>query len=459
MFIKKKNIDNILIYFLFIHLIIWTLIPSISNTNLPLDTIETLAWGSNLDWGYSKHPPFSAWFAEFFYQIFANQDWSYYLLCQFFVVTTFFIIFKFSEIFLKDKLLSLISVLLLEGIFFYNFTTPEFNVNISQLPFWALTVYFAWKGTQENNYSNWLLVGLFSALGFLSKYLFVYLLVAIDIFLIYLIYKKIFNFKCLASLIFFVLILPHIFWLTKNDYTTIAYALGRTGIENSLFLEAHLLNPLIFLGKQIIILLPFFIMLFLIIQKTKIKINFKDQKLVFLLIINLAPLALMFLTSFIMGAKIRTMWMAPFYMFFGVLFLYIFKEKIVLKKLKYFFSMFLILFIFSPAAYLYVSLSQSDKRTDYPGKKISNVVQKKWNNNFTNKIGLVAGDEWHGGNLSYHLESRPKWDNILESKKNKSLSSSDGFVLIGDPKILEEICGGVFFKIEKQGVCMIGDKK
>ena len=32
------------------HLIIWTLIPSLTNKNLPLDTIETLAWGSNLDW-------------------------------------------------------------------------------------------------------------------------------------------------------------------------------------------------------------------------------------------------------------------------------------------------------------------------------------------------------------------------------------------------------------------------
>ena len=40
------------------------------------------------------------------------------------------------EIF-KNKI-KLISVLLLEGIYFYNFTTPEFNVNVCQLPFWSL---------------------------------------------------------------------------------------------------------------------------------------------------------------------------------------------------------------------------------------------------------------------------------------------------------------------------------
>ena len=57
MVIKKINIDKALIFFLFSHLIIWTLVPSISNINLPLDTIEALAWGTNIDWGYNKHPP------------------------------------------------------------------------------------------------------------------------------------------------------------------------------------------------------------------------------------------------------------------------------------------------------------------------------------------------------------------------------------------------------------------
>ena len=57
---KKKNISNLFYLFLITHLFVWTLIPSITNNNLPLDTIEALAWGSNLDWGYNKHPPVSA---------------------------------------------------------------------------------------------------------------------------------------------------------------------------------------------------------------------------------------------------------------------------------------------------------------------------------------------------------------------------------------------------------------
>ena len=458
--VKNININKTLIFFLIAHLIIWTLIPSISNINLPLDTIEALAWGGNLDWGYTKHPPFSAWVVELFYQIFGNQDWVYYFLSQLFVVTAFFIIFKFSEEFFKNKIFSLMSVLLLEGIYFYNFTTPEFNVNVCQLPFWALTVYYCWKGIKEKEVSNWLLFGLFAACGVLSKYLFIYLLVAIDIFFIYLISTKKFNYKSLVSIVsFFIILSPHIVWLFDNNFTTFAYAFKRTGLETAQFLD-HIYNPAIFLAKQIGILIPFFLMLSFVMIKFKITFNLKDKRLLFLLIVNVIPILLMLLTSLITGAKLRTMWMTPFYLFIGVLFVYIFQKSFSLSRIKYFFSIFLVLFIFSPATYFYISITQDDKRTDYPGKAISQAVQKKWEDNFSNQIGVAGGNEWHAGNLSYHLKSRPIWDNIFESGSiTLPKNDEDGFVFIGDEDILLKICNGIFFKFQNQGICMIGKKK
>ena len=404
---NKINIDNLFYIFITSHLIIWTLIPTLTNHNLPLDTIEALAWGSNLDLGFNKHPPVSAFFAEVFYQIFGPQDWVYYLLSQIFVVISFFVVWKFSEEFFNNKILSLLSVLLLEGIYFYNFTTPEFNVNVCQLPFWTLSVLYGWKGFKDNKTINWLLFGLFAALGILSKYLFIYLLVAMDVFFYYMIIKKRVNLKSFISLIpFFLVLLPHIIWLTEHDYITITYGLHRTGTGDQNFLD-HLFYPIIFLGKQIGVLIPFFIMSFFVVSKFKSKFNLKDQKLLFLLTINIVPILLMFLTSMIMGVKIRTMWTTSFYLFFGVLLVYIFQTQINLKKLKGFVSVFLILFIFSPFAYAYISITKTDKRTDYPGKQIAEIVEKKWDPRWTKFEYYVGNDEWHAGNLSYHLKSRP----------------------------------------------------
>ena len=108
--ILKKNITKIFYLFIFSNLILWTLIPSFSNLNLPLDTIEALAWGSNLDWGFNKHPPFSAFAVEVFYFIFGGNDWSFYLLSQIFVVTAFFIVWKFSNEIFENKFHSLFSL-------------------------------------------------------------------------------------------------------------------------------------------------------------------------------------------------------------------------------------------------------------------------------------------------------------------------------------------------------------
>ena len=113
---NTRNINNIFYIFVTVHLIFWTLIPSLTNQNLPLDTIEALAWGSNLDWGFNKHPPMSAFFLEVFFQTFGSQDWAYYLLSQIFVIISFYFVFKLSNEILNNNLLSLISVLLIESI-------------------------------------------------------------------------------------------------------------------------------------------------------------------------------------------------------------------------------------------------------------------------------------------------------------------------------------------------------
>ena len=424
---NERNINNLFYIFITTHLFVWTLVPSITNNNLQLDTIEALAWGSNLDWGFNKHPPGSEFFPELFYQIFGSQDWAYYFLSQIFVVISFFVVFKFAEEIFKNKILSLTSVLLLEGIYFYNYTTPEFNVNVCQLPFWSLTVYFSWKilNQKKIDIKDCILLGIFAAIGFLSKYLFVYLLVAIDFSFLYIIFikkEKKFDYKYLISfVVFLVLLVPHLIWLIDNDYITITYGLGRTELENSNFLN-HLTFPLIFVVKQIGILLPFLIMSFFLITKFKFKINLKDRKLLFLIFINLVPIGLMFLTSMILGARIKTMWMTPFYLFIGVLIVYVFQAQINFKKLNSFFTVFLILFIFSPFAYAYVSLSKTDKRTDYPGKEIAQKIQLEWNKNFEDSINVVLGNEWDAGNLSYHLNSRPVWLGSIENYKLDELN-------------------------------------
>ena len=455
--IIKKNTFHIYYLFIISHLAIWTLVPTFSNINLPLDTIEALAWGSNLDWGFDKHPPLSAFAVELFFFIFGSNDWAYYFLSQLFVVVAFIYVWKFSNEILHNKELALISILVLEGIYFYNFTTPEFNVNVSQLPFWAMAVYFFWKSLETNNKLFWLLFGICSALGFLSKYLFLYILFSLFLYLLFNFkkYKKHISNYFFSVIVSLLILSPHFLWLYENNFSTITYGFKRSSLGDAKLVD-HLINPIIFLFNQLIILIPFFIMIFVLLKRFKL-FKFKNQKNIFLFAVTFLPIILIFLTSLFTGAKIRTMWMTPFYLFFGVFFIEFFKRNINLKKFRSFSIFFLFFFIFSPMIYLSISLIDETKRTDYPGREISTLVQNKWDDNFVNEIKIVVGDEWSAGNLSYHLKSRPVWINDL-SQKIMEIEENQGVIYTGNPSILKKICPGVFGTIRPVGYCMIGKK-
>ena len=112
-----------------------------------------------------------------------------------------------------------------------------------------------------------------------------------------------------------------------------------------------------------------------------------------------------------MGVKIRTMWMTPFYISFGLLFVYILKSEINFEKMTAFTSVFLALFLLSPILYSYISITQTDKRTDFGGRKLAEQAKLFYETEGKDlgKMEYIKGNEWIAGNISYHLPERPKW--------------------------------------------------
>ncbi len=390
------------------HLIIWTIIPYLSNKNLPLDVIEALAWGQNFDLGYTKHPPLSGWIPGILFKFFGNKDWVYYLLSQIFIIVSFIFIWKLASLFFKKKIYVLLSVLSIEGIAFFTFETPQFNVNICQLPLWIGTIYFFLKSIKNNKISDWIFLGIFSAFGFLTKYIFLYLLTSLFFYLVFILIKnKKFYFNFFYSLLTFLLIIyPHLQWLSQNDFSTINYALKRGGL-NEPNIYNHFLNPLKFLITQIIISFPFFLLIYLLIKKIKIRLPLKNEKFIFLLFSFLLPFFLILATSIITGSRIRTMWMIPFYSLIGIFFIYLYEDYINLKKLKNFKILLIIFLILSPALYSLRSI-YFDSRTGYEGKIIASEIEKEWKTISKVNISNVGFSEWYAGNLSYQLANRPK---------------------------------------------------
>ena len=451
---KEKKIFYLICLY---HLIIWTIVPYFSNKNLPLDVIEALAWGQNFDLGYNKHPPLSAWIPGLLFKIFGNKDWIYYLLSQVFIVISFIFLWKLSSFFLKKNYQILLSVLTIEGIAFFTFETPQFNVNICQIPLWIGTVYFFFKSIRKNKITDWIFLGVFSALGFLTKYIFAYLLISLFFYLvfIFLIKKKI-NFNSLYALLtFFLITLPHFQWLIQNDFTTIYYAVKRGGL-NEFNIYNHLLNPIKFLASQIAISLPFLLLGYFLIKKIKIKLPFNNKKFIFLIFSFILPFFLILITSIISGSRIRTMWMIPFYSLIGVFFIFLYQDQINLKKLKKFYIILIIFLVISPTLYSLRSIYK-DSRTGYEGKKIALQIEKEWKTISKEKISNVGFSEWYAGNLSYQLSNRPK----VFLEENNNFYKNPAVIIAKD--IGPTLCNRkninvkniVYKKIDNHDVCFI----
>ena len=455
--IRPGNEKKIFYILCLYHLIIWTFVPYFSNKNLPLDVIEALAWGQDFYLGYNKHPPLSAWIPGLLFKIFGNKDWIYYLLSQVFIVISFIFLWKLSSLFFKKKSQILLSILAIEGIAFYTFDTPQFNVNICQIPLWIGTVYFFFKSIKNNKIINWIFLGVFSALGFLTKYIFAYLLISLFFYLIFIsTKKKKISFNFLYALLSFLLItIPHLQWLIQNDFTTLYYAIKRGGL-NEFNIYNHLLNPVKFLMNQIIVLLPFLLLIYILVKKIKVKLPINNEKFIFLLFSFLIPFFLILITSIITGSRIRTMWMIPFYSLIGIFFIFLYQNEINSKKFKNFFILLIIFLIVSPILYSLRSI-YSDSRTSYDGKKIALQVEQEWKNISKDKISNVGFSEWYAGNLSYQLGNRPK----VFLEENNDFYKKPAVIIAKDigPSLCNRkntnIKNILYKKIENHDVCFI----
>ena len=74
--------------FLAVHFAVWAVLPALVYANLPLDLIEALVYGRELQLGYDKLPPLPWWLIEAMHRLF-GVDAAYYATAQIAVLVAF----------------------------------------------------------------------------------------------------------------------------------------------------------------------------------------------------------------------------------------------------------------------------------------------------------------------------------------------------------------------------------
>jgi 4-amino-4-deoxy-L-arabinose transferase-like glycosyltransferase len=398
--------------FLALHVTAWTVLPSLTDPNLPLDVIEGLAWGREWQLGYAKHPPLSPWLMEIFAVLGGGADWPLYLLSQICVGIALWAMWRLARDFL-EPVPALLSVLLLEGIYYHNFTSPEFNANVVLLPLWALAILALRRAVTGGSWQAWAAWGLCAGLGMLGKYYTAVLLAAMAAMVLA---TPAFRRHLarpgpyLGLAVFAAVLLPHVWWLAANDFPSFSYAVVRAG-SGELAWSGHIAYPLRFLAGQVPIVLPA-LLIMVALGRPRHGGALCGEKTRFLLFMGFGPLAITLLLSAAVGFKVRSMWGTPLLLTSGLMLIGWFGPAVTAVGLRRFAWAWsgifaLALAAFAGTAVLRPLFYDTGKRTHFPGRPLAAALTAAWHARFDSAVPVIIGDGWTAGNAAFYSPDRP----------------------------------------------------
>ena len=391
------NLDRVFIIFLLLHVALWSLLPLIREI-LPIDAMECIYWGSLLDFGTNKHPPLAAWLAYFVYNIF-KSDFSIYLLGQISVLFGFIYLYKLGCIFF-DKTKAILSVMIMEACFAYTYMGiyDGFNPNFLLLAFLPTITYYFYKATHQTNIKYWILLGIFVGLSFLAKYQ--TLMLFIPLFLYLLITKngrEQFKKKgfYLSAAIGFLLILPHLVWLYKNNFFSFYYFLQCEDKYATFYkgIFKYIYSPFMFLFNQFIAVFGVFFIYFsafLFSRENKSECeNNKDTK-IFLICTGILPVILQSLNG-LNGNYMIPQWGYSLLFMCGIMLFYFFPFKISDRVVKYIVSWVFAAMIITSIVLTSIFTTEKNFANRFPVHQVTEILNNIYKDATGQQIKYLGG--------------------------------------------------------------------
>ncbi|MEM1050121.1 MAG: glycosyltransferase family 39 protein [Pseudomonadota bacterium] len=402
-----------------IHLTLWTFLPALMWTAMPLDVVEAYLWGREWQWGYHKHPPLAAWLQEAFLALDAGP-WTAYLLGQLCVIVTFWAVWSLARPMVGGPGAAF-AVLALTLNYYFTFPTTEFNPNVLQMPLWALATLHFHRALTTARWRYFLLLALWMALLIYTKYSAVILALACGVVVLATpqgrsVLKGVQLFA--AAALALLLAGPHFYWIVASDYLPFAYALTQKTAPD---FATRLYFPANFFAAQLAChLVLFAIAAFLWAGNRKgipscpeIPVGGTSKfDRTYVLIMAAAPLAISIMLCFAMGIEFLTMWGMPMFNLSGLALVVLAGRSFRLwngAKLAALYLIFLVSLPVLIAAGQAVTPALTDRanRTMWPGAYHGWLVSNQWRRETGTPLAVVAGDIWSAGLVGLYSPDRP----------------------------------------------------
>jgi 4-amino-4-deoxy-L-arabinose transferase-like glycosyltransferase len=443
------------------HAAIWTILPFALYPNLPLDVIEALTYGREWQFGYDKLPPLPWWLVEIAYRAF-NTDFAYYALGQISVLSAFAAVWAVM-LRIASPAAAAASVLIIDGLHFFNFTAPKFNHDVVQLPFWALAGLSFHGALRTGRLRYWAMLGVALGFAFWAKYFVIMLGLPLVLFLLIDPRAR----RCLATpgpylaaAVTVAIMTPHLLWLFQNDWLPLNYVSSRAKATSGLI--DHLTHPALFTLAQLFWLLPAFIIALPLFRRASRSDGAKgggpkadgyDRRIIGLLAFG--PAITLIAGSALSGRGLIAMWGYPLWLFLGPWIVVSVSAPInrtAMARIAGAWGTVTACYVLS-FAIQYAVLPHFDHRYRavlFPGDRLAEEISTRYHAQAGSPLRYVVSTMWVGGNISHYSADHPR--TLIDGDPRRApwidpaeLAASGGVVVWtdGDPHVIPAAFAGV----------------
>ena len=410
----QPNATRIFWIFALSHVVLWTLVPTLSRHELDTDSMMHFAWGQEWMGSYHLHPPILPWVVAGFLELLGPQNWSYNLLTQLNFLLAFYCIWRLAREVLPP-IAAVTAVLLLEFIPYFSIFSMRLNHSSMLISIWAATILLAFLAITRGQNRYWIGLGILAALAMLTKYYSAAMLPGIALYL--LLFKEgRLTLKTIGpylSLIIFVGIMGwHIWYVFDRELGTIGHVADYVGDDFSLRWSG-----IRFLLAQALYLVPLSIVYFSIrwrgrhaTQDPGARDTYQAAKSGrrFIYWMFLFPLLGTAIVAFSAGIGVSSRWGGPTLNLAGIVALLVWPIPRGFRGFDWI-SRSVGVWLLGVTSLLLITGAASSDRDMYhfPGKELATEITQRWRDQMGIPLRIVGGGHVAPDSIAFHSSDHP----------------------------------------------------
>ncbi len=381
-------------------LLLWTIAPALTHDAMPLDMVEMYVWGQEWVVATFKHPNLPGLLLEAARSVTGSTVWTGFAVSQICVIVAYVAVFLLGRDLLGAPK-ALAGTLLLTGIYYYSWTTPEMNHNVAQIPLWALVILFLWRAVERGGIGWWLGLGVLGGLALWAKY-FAAVLLLICLMWLFADSRARAQLRrpgpWLALAAFAAVATPQVLFLVESDFLPLRYAQARSSGS-----AGHWIGflPAQMAGHLMMIIMVAVAGLF---GRGAFAVTDGPETRArrFLIVFGLGPLVLTVLLAAITGTGLKDMWGTPMFNLSGLLAVALLPGRFggsSLRRIAIFATCLLAIVPAAYAAHVHFAGDYRDrpKRGNWPQQEIATLLLEAFRAETGSYPEIVAGPIWEAG--------------------------------------------------------------